>query len=367
MDIEDFDDIRPANISAVIVLNITLSVIVVAVFVKYPILLEDRTNLFMLSLTLSDLANGCTSMLISAALCSRATPNARRMDQYLPKIQALCSVWFNFNSMHSLCWVTVCKMVAITKPLRYEQLLTRSRCSVIISGIWISGVGTTLLLSPFVSTDFNFETCMYMNKSDKPTVNVVLILFGLVFGLVLPLVIIVISTGTIFRVIVQTHRQIAVQTNSIAGHISVENIVLVLFGLVFGLVLLLVVIVISTGTIFRVIVQTHRQIATQTNSIAGHISVENMPSLTVKSIRSGRNVLIVCLAYILLTIPISVEVMFVIVGMENYVSPFVNFAAVWTLFCNSFVNSLLYLLLFRNIRSKALSMLNECSNLYRSS
>ena len=315
MDIEDFDDIRPAIISAVIVLNITLNVIVVAVFVKYPILLEDRTNLFMLSLTLSDLANGCTSMLISAALCSRATPNARRMDQYLPKIQALCSVWFNFNSMHSLCWVTVCKMVAITKPLRYEQLLTRSRCSVIISGIWISGVGTTLLLSPFVSTDFNFETCMYMNKSDKPTGFIVLVLFGLVFGLVLPLV----------------------------------------------------VIVISTGTIFRVIVQTHRQIATQTNSIAGHISVENMPSLTVKSIRSGRNVLIVCLAYILLTIPISVEVMFVIVGMENYVSPFVNFAAVWTLFCNSFVNSLLYLLLFRNIRSKALFMLNECSNLYRSS
>ena len=315
MDIYDFDDIRPAIISAVIVLNITLNVIVVAVFAKYPILLEDRTNLFMLSLTLSDLANGCTTMPIGAAVCSRATPNARRLVQYLPKIQALCSVWFNFNSMHSLCWVTLCKLVAITKPLRYHQLLTRSRCCIVISGIWISGVGTSLLLSPTVTTDFNFETCMYMNKTDKPTVNVVLILFGLVFGLVLPLVIIVISTGTIFRVIVQTHRQIAVQTNSIAGHISVEN----------------------------------------------------MPSLTVKSIRSGRNVLIVCLAYVLLTIPITTDVIFVIVGMEKYLSSFVNFVAVWTLFCNSFVNSLLYLLLFRNIRSKALSMLGECSNLCRCS
>ena len=315
MDIDDFDDIRPAIISAVIVLNITLNVIVVAVFVKYPILLEDRTNLFMLSLTLSDLANGCTTMPISAAVCSRATPNARRMVQYLPKIQAACSVWFNFNSMHSLCWVTVCKMVAITKPLRYEQLLTRSRCCIVISGIWISGVGTSLLLSPTVTNDFNFETCVYMNISDKPTVYVVLVLFALVFGLVLPLVVIVISTGTIFRVIVKTHRQIAVQTNSIAGYISVENI----------------------------------------------------PSLTLKSIRSGRNVLIICLAYVLLTIPITAEVMFVIVGMENKLSSFVNFAAVWTLFCNSFVNSLLYLLLFRNIRSKALSMLKECTNICRSS
>ena len=61
------------------VVNVILSTIVIAMVTKYPILREDRTTLFMLSLTLSDLANGCTTMPIGAAVCLRATPNSRRM------------------------------------------------------------------------------------------------------------------------------------------------------------------------------------------------------------------------------------------------------------------------------------------------
>ena len=53
----------------------------------------------------------------------------------------------------------------------------------------------------------------------------------------------------------------------------------------------LAVIVYSTGTIFRVIVRTHRQIAAQSFSIAGHLSVGNIPALTSKSIRSGKNII----------------------------------------------------------------------------
>ena len=90
MDIDDFDDIRPAIINAGMVLNITLNVIVVAVIIRYPILREDRATLFMLSLKLSDLANGCAAIPICAAVCSRATPNARRMVQYPPKIHVIC-------------------------------------------------------------------------------------------------------------------------------------------------------------------------------------------------------------------------------------------------------------------------------------
>ena len=58
-----------------------------AVIVKYPQLWEDCTTVFMFSLTLSDLACGCTAMPISAAVCSSATPNVRNMSRYLPKIQ----------------------------------------------------------------------------------------------------------------------------------------------------------------------------------------------------------------------------------------------------------------------------------------
>ena len=105
-----FDDFKPVIISALIVMNITLNDLVIA---KYPQLREDRTTLFIFSLTLSDLANGCTAMPISAAVCSKATPNVRNMLPYVPRVLQVCSVWFNYTSVHSLCWVTVCKMIAI--------------------------------------------------------------------------------------------------------------------------------------------------------------------------------------------------------------------------------------------------------------
>ena len=45
MCVTDFDDIMPVIISAVIILDITLNVIVVAIIVKYRQLREDRTTL----------------------------------------------------------------------------------------------------------------------------------------------------------------------------------------------------------------------------------------------------------------------------------------------------------------------------------
>ena len=51
MDVTDFDDIKPVIVSAMIILNITLNVTVIVVIVKYPQLREDRTTLFMLSLS----------------------------------------------------------------------------------------------------------------------------------------------------------------------------------------------------------------------------------------------------------------------------------------------------------------------------
>ena len=310
MDVTDFDDIKPVIISVVIVLNITLNVIVVAVIVKYPQLREDRTTLFMLSLSLSDLANGCTVMPISAAVCSKTSPNVRNMLQYLPTIQQMCTVCFLFTSMQSLCWVTVCKMVAITKPLRYEQILTRRRCCFIIAGIWVSGAVMATALSPRMSS-WNLDTCMYgLPTASQRTTNIVaLIIFHLTVDVILPVSVIAYATATIFRVIVRTHRQIAAQTNSIGGHIDLGNI----------------------------------------------------PSLTSKSIRSGKNVLIICLAYIVLTIPVAVYIAALVAGKENDVPPSFQFVAVWTVFCNSFINSFFYLFLFRYVRTKAKDMLkNAC-------
>ena len=135
MDATEYDDFRPIVISVMIILNTLLNVTAIAVIIRYPQLREDRTMLFVFSLTLSDLANGCLAMPISAAQCSSWTPNVRSDTTYFPKIHAAVSVWFTVTSTHSLCWVTVCKMLAITNPFRYEQILTRNRCYVIIGVI----------------------------------------------------------------------------------------------------------------------------------------------------------------------------------------------------------------------------------------
>ena len=309
MDIGNFDDIKTVVISIVIILNITLNVIVIAVIVRNPQLREDRTTLFMLSLSLSDLANGCTAMPISAAVCSKATPNVRNMVQYLPKINEICSVWFNFNSMHSLCWVTVCKMVAVTKPLQYEQVLTRDRCYIIIAGIWLFGALIATALSPqIVSWNIDICACGLPDASNLPAGVTTLLVFCLVFGIVLPLIGIVYATSRIYCAIARTHRQIAGQANSIGGHVDF---------------------------------------------------VGNIPSLTLKSIRSGRNVLIICLAYLVLTIPAAAYVVAIIMGKEYDVPSLFKCVAVWTVFCNSFVNSLLYVFLFRYVRSKAMNMFRD--------
>ena len=107
MDTTGFDDVKSAIIVVVILLNITSNAIVIAVLLRYPQLREDNTNIFILSLTLSDLAHGCTSMPVSVAVCAKSTAIVRNVSGFLPKIHAFCEVWFTMVSMQSLCWVTL--------------------------------------------------------------------------------------------------------------------------------------------------------------------------------------------------------------------------------------------------------------------
>ena len=103
---KDFDNFKPVIISAVMVMNMNHG-LVIAVITKYPQLREDRTTLFIFSLTLSGLANGGTAMPISAAVCSNASPNVSNMLMYVPRVLQVCSIWVSYTSVHSLCWVTV--------------------------------------------------------------------------------------------------------------------------------------------------------------------------------------------------------------------------------------------------------------------
>ena len=305
MDANTFDDIRTATISLVIIMNITLNVLVIAVIVRYPQLREDRTTLFMFSLTLSDLACGCMAMPISAAVCSRLTPNVRKTSRYLPKIQAVLLTWFVVNSLHSLCWVTVCKMIAITQPLRYEQVLTRNRCYFIIGCIWLTGVVSGTLLAPFTAT-WNFKQCIFEATLSSYTVG--LIMFVDIFAIVCPAIVIVYSTTRIFFAILRTHRQITAQVNSIGGENS---------------------------------------------------NFATTPSLTLKSIRSGRNVLIICLAFVILTMPFAAYVVMDAISLTTPLPLSFAFISTWVILSNSSVNSLMYILLFQSVREKTAQTLRD--------
>ncbi|KAK2183242.1 hypothetical protein NP493_319g05021 [Ridgeia piscesae] len=310
----EFDDVKPFIIVAIILLNLALNSLVIAVIVKHPQLREDRTTLFMLSLALSDLANGCTTMPISAVVCSKTSLAVRNELTYLPRIQAFFSSWFMVVSTNSLCWLTVCKMIAITNPLRIDTILTRRRCYCIITGIWISA-GVFASTFCIRQSLWNFKICLYDIRVTPtlPVDTLAILIFGVAFALLLPQVIIVYSTVRIFNAILRTHRQIAALSNSIEGHRDF---------------------------------------------------IGNIPTLTFKSIRSGRNVLIICLVYVLLTIPAAVYTIAVITHMENRLPANVQFFSIWILFCHTFVSSLFYLVLFRCIRRKAIDIIKDVGKLF---
>ena len=155
------NDTKLAVICVIIVLNVIMNSLVIAVIARYPQLREDRTSLFMFSLSVSDLAAGCTFMPISAALCSRATPGVADMVGLLPKIHIFTMWWFGFNSMYSLCWLTISKTIVILKPLKVEQFLTRKCCYVIIGMNWIIGCLLALVVPFNVTVTWNTMMCTY--------------------------------------------------------------------------------------------------------------------------------------------------------------------------------------------------------------
>ena len=139
--------------------------------------------------------------------------------------------------------------------------------------------------------------------------------------------------------------------------ISKDNVAVMFVVAMIVLVFHVVGLVYSTTRIFRAILRTHRQITAQANSIGGETdNVAGAPSSTLKSIRSGRNVLIVCLALVVLTIP---YVIFILVRLlrRNYAFPsWVIFIITWIMVSNTFINSLIYLVVFRSVRAKTAEM-----------
>jgi hypothetical protein len=292
----DLGVVKPVVISCVIVLNIVMNSILIALLVKFAELREDCTAWFMLSLSVSDLAAGCTGMPISAALCSRATPTVRNMTQYLPKINLFCMWFFGFVSQHSQSWVALSKMVAILRPLKYEQMFSRNRCYGIIVFNWI--VGAALAASRLtLATGFSTNHCAFTLKTRKGSEPVSMI-FAFVFSIVLPVLVLVFATARIFIVLVRVHSQFSAQVQSISGGSAHSGLV------------------------------------------------------TLKAIRSARNILVICFVALALTVPLLVAaVLHHNMHDEDNVTQF-GFYFVWLFHSNSFLNSFLYVVLHRSLRHK---------------
>ena len=308
MDDFEYDDFKPAVISVVIILNVVMNCLVIVVIIRNPDLRQDRTTLFVCSLCVSDLASGCTAMPISAALCSSATPTVRMSTGYLPELQVFCYWWFGFNSMHSLSWVALSKMFTIWKPLRYDKLLTRRRCFIIIIFNWV--IGAVLAATKFsIDTTWNTSTCTFRIPADDTQASK-LILATYVVSLIIP--------------------EIAL--------------------------------IVATAMMLVVVLRAHRQICTQIRSIGGECATDNTSLVTVQTIRSAKNIIIICVVSIALNAPIFA---FAVLRHAYHVSEVYRFIYTWLYNSNSFMNGLLYLVLYRSVRNKIVNMFVDMRDFLR--
>ena len=116
----------------------------------------------------------------------------------------------------------------------------------------------------------------------------------------------------------------------------------------------------ATVKIIHVIFRTHLHMTSQVHSIGGNTAATATDvSLTLMSIRSGRNVIIMCAVTLILTIPMITYGAALSIYDGIGLWPSFGFIAVWIAGCNTFVNSLLYLFLFRSVRTKAATMFGE--------
>ena len=188
-------------------------------------------------------------MPLNAVLCSSAGQSILAAMPYLPNIVMLYSRAIAIVGINSLCWVTLCKMIAITKPFVYERHLNAMRCYIIITFIW--SIGFLIGLACFrVETVWSTSVCM-LRMNPSSAIDAVTDLTFIACA-VIPIILIVYGTTKIFMVIVRTHQQISSQLQSMGGEQGAEA---------------------------------------------------KTTSATRKSIRSGRNVLTICASIVLLLIP----------------------------------------------------------------
>ena len=200
--------------------------------------------------------------------------------------------------------MTVCKMIAITKPFVYERYLSTIRCYIIIALIW-----TFSFIVGIVSlrVDVSWIPNVCFSRIDSSSAGDAITEFSYLIGITVPVLLIVYGTAKIFFVIVRTHHQITSQVRSIGGD---------------------------------------QDAGAQTRS-------------STQSIRSGKNVLIICASVVALTMPAIAYYIHRSAAGGSDDLHLVSFFVMWIAAWNAVVNSLLFLFLYRSVRNKTADMLKE--------
>ena len=302
-------DVKTIYISVDIVMNIVTNCLVIVLISRYAELRKDLSALFMLLLSVSDLGIGCIVMPISAAVCSNVTPNVKYMVGVLPGVHMFCIWWFSFNSFHSLCRLTVCKMIAVTRPFQFEQIVTLNRCRFIIVFNWIlcAALAATKLT---IDAEFARKVCAYRFPPGSDVSPLILVTYTV--GTVIPLSGLVYSTTRIFIIVMRAHSTNPVQVHAIDAS--------------------------STG---------------------------NAATVVMRSIRSAANILIICFVSLALTVPMILFLALRHTGLGEMMTSDVKLSTIWLFSCNTFMNSLLYVVLHRSMRKKTRLLFSELYQLVR--
>ena len=264
MEAYEFSIVKTVIISAVIVLYISMNCLVIAVIVRYPAMREDRTTLFVFSVCI----------------------------QLAAQSQALS------------------KLIAILKPLRYEQLLNCNRCYGIIVFNWVVSAALAATMFTIVPA-WDASICAFRYPDDNRLVSI-LILITYVLTASIPGIALIFTTSRMFIVVVRTKRDITDQLQMLAA---------------------------GTGR-----------------------DAYNTGLATLQAIRSAKNILIICFVSMALGVPLLTFGVLHYAAHTRVITNLFDFTAVWLYHSNSFVNSFLYLVLSRSVRAKIVRMFTDIRN-----
>ena len=292
---EDTNVAKVVIISLSAATNIALNCLLIVVIARTPTLRDDRTTLFVFSLVSSDLAFGCSVMVSSAIVCSR--PDIRVGN--FAYVFAVVGYWLNLTSLYNLCCISVCKMVAVVYPLRYLTLVTERRCHVVIVFNWLFSL---VMTAPLFAIDmsWNPDLCFIQpNDTNSSTPHYVVAMQ--MFGNLVPIAVMVYANVRMFYVVAYTTRRV-----------SAEGV----------------------------------QVGVGSSSLV--LQQHTLASVMLRSIRSSRNIIVMCLAY---TVVVIMAIMVESISWhQKSDSPDVKFVALWLFFNNTSINSFLYISLYRSVR-----------------